>query len=37
MKITAASIFNFNNLIDATQNEEILWNTIQGATEEEKS
>jgi hypothetical protein len=36
MKTTAASIFNSNNLIDAIQNEEILWNTIQAAAEEEK-
>jgi hypothetical protein len=36
MKTTAASIFNSNNLIDAIQNEEIHWNTIQAAAEEEK-
>jgi hypothetical protein len=37
MKTTAASIFNSNNLIDAIQNEEILWNrnTIQAAAEEQ--
>jgi hypothetical protein len=36
MKTTAASIFNSNNLTDGIQNEEILWNTIQAAAEEEK-
>jgi hypothetical protein len=36
MKTAAASIFNSNNLIDAIQNEAILWNTIQAAAEEEK-
>jgi hypothetical protein len=36
MKTTAASIFNSNNLADAIQNKEILWNTIQVAAEEEK-
>jgi hypothetical protein len=33
---TAASIFDSNNLIVAVQNEEILWNTIQAAAEEDK-
>jgi hypothetical protein len=32
----AASIIYSNNLTDAKQNEEILWDTIQAATEEEK-
>jgi hypothetical protein len=36
MKTTVASIFNSNNLADGIQNEEILWNTIQVAAEEEK-
>jgi hypothetical protein len=36
MKTAAASIFNSNNLTDAIQNEEILWNTIQAAAEKEK-
>ena len=36
MKTTVASIFNSNNLTDGIQNEEILWNTIPAAAEEEK-
>jgi hypothetical protein len=32
----AGTIFNSSNLIDAVQNEDILWNTNSNATEEEK-